>query len=216
MEFEYGRFSPEVGRPSPSQETSSSAQSQGDVTQMLQRWRKGDLSAVENLTERIYGELRQLADNVLGRDWSNNSLQPTELVHEAYLRLMGAQHVDWKSRAHFMGVASRQMRQILVDRARRRAAEKRGGGAAKISIESGSIDVGDQRRDFVDLVGLDLALTELARKDDKLGRLVELRFFSGLTVEETAEVLGISARTVKRDWRLAKAWLKRRLTVITG
>ncbi|HTD17436.1 MAG TPA: ECF-type sigma factor [Chthoniobacterales bacterium] len=181
---------------------------------MLQRWRDGDVSALESLTERIYGQLRKLADNALSKDWGTKSLQPTELVHEAYLRLMGAQHVDWKSRAHFMGVASRQMRQILVDRARRRAAEKRGGGAAKISIESGAVDVGDQRGDFVDLVGLDLALTELARKDDELGRLVELRFFSGLTVEETAEVLGVSARTVKRDWRLAKAWLRRRLTVV--
>ncbi|MBV8226469.1 MAG: sigma-70 family RNA polymerase sigma factor, partial [Verrucomicrobia bacterium] len=185
-----------------------------EITEMLQRWRDGDVSALESLTERIYGQLRKLADNALSKDWGTKSLQPTELVHEAYLRLMGAQHVDWKSRAHFMGVASRQMRQILVDRARRRAAEKRGGGAAKISIESAAVDVGDQRGDFVDLVGLDLALTELARKDDELGRLVELRFFSGLTVEETAEVLGVSARTVKRDWRLAKAWLRRRLTVV--
>jgi len=213
MEFEYGRFSPEVGRPSPSQETSSSAQSQGDVTQMLQRWRKGDLSAVENLTERIYGELRQLADNVLGRDWSNNSLQPTELVHEAYLKLMGAQSIDWKSRAHFFGIASRLMRQILVDRARRRAALKRGGSVPKISIESGGVEVGDQPSDFVDLLGLDSALTELAVQDDALSRLVELRFFSGLTVEETADALGVSPRTVKRDWRLAKAWLKRRLSL---
>jgi RNA polymerase sigma factor (TIGR02999 family) len=200
-----------------SQEGEASPKESGlEITEMLRRWRDGDLSALETLTERIYGQLRKLADIALSKDWGTKSLQPTELVHEAYLRLMGAQHVDWKSRAHFMGVASRQMRQILVDRARRRAAEKRGGGVAKISIESGSIDVGDERGDFVDLVGLDLALNELARKDDELGRLVELRFFSGLTVEETAEVLGVSARTVKRDWRLAKAWLKRRLTVITA
>jgi RNA polymerase sigma factor (TIGR02999 family) len=200
-----------------SQEGETSPEQSGlEITEMLQRWRNGDVSALERLTERIYGQLRKLADNALSKDWGTKSLQPTELVHEAYLRLMGAQHVDWKSRAHFMGVASRQMRQILVDRARRRGAEKRGGGVAKVSIESGNFDVGDERGNFVDLVGLDLALTELSRKDDELGRLVELRFFSGLTVEETAEVLGISARTVKRDWRLAKAWLKRRLTVITA
>ena len=184
-----------------------------EITEILQRWRDGDVSALDYLTERIYGQLRRLADNALGKDWGDKSLQPTELVHEAYLRLLDTKQVDWKSRAHFFGVASRLMRQILVDRARRRAAQKRGGGAPKISIESGAVDVGDQRGEFVDLVGLDLALTELAQQDDELGRLVELRFFSGLTVEETAEVLGVSARTVKRDWRLAKAWLKRRLTV---
>jgi RNA polymerase sigma factor (TIGR02999 family) len=178
---------------------------------MLQQWKNGDVAALEKLTERIYGQLRRLADNALGKDWGNKSLQPTELVHETYLRLVGAQQVDWKSRAHFFGIASRVMRQILVDRARKRAARKRGGNAAKISIESGGLDPRDQHGEFIDLVGLDLALAELAVQDDELSRLVELRFFSGLTVEETAEVLGISARTVKRDWRLAKAWLKRRL-----
>jgi RNA polymerase sigma factor (TIGR02999 family) len=193
------------------QETSSSNTSQLDITEMLQRWKNGDVAALEKLTERIYGQLRQLANNALDRDWGNQSLQPTELVHESYLRLVGAQHVDWKSRAHFFAIASRVMRRILVDRARKRAAQKRGGHAAKISIEFGSLDPGDQRREVIDLVGLDLALAELALKDDELSRLVELRFFSGLTVEETAEVVGISARTVKRDWRLAKAWLKRRL-----
>jgi RNA polymerase sigma factor (TIGR02999 family) len=194
----------------------SPEQSDLEITEMLQRWKDGDVAALESLTERIYGQLRKLADNALSKDWGTKSLQPTELVHEAYLKLLGGQHVDWKSRAHFLGVVSRQMRQILVDRARRRAAEKRGGGAAKISIESGAIDLGDQRGDFVDLVGLDLALSELTHQDGELGRLVELRFFSGLTVEETAEVLGISARTVKRDWRFAKAWLKRRLTVVAA
>jgi RNA polymerase sigma factor (TIGR02999 family) len=179
---------------------------------MLQRWSGGDVSALESLTERIYGQLRQLADSALGKDWGNKTLQPTELVHEAYLKLTGAQTVDWKSRAHFFGVASRLMRQILVDRARRRAAQKRGGWAAKVPFESGNVDAGDQRGEFVDLVGLDMALTELARQDGELSRLVELRFFSGMTVEETAEVLGVSSRTVKRDWRLAKAWLKRRLS----
>jgi RNA polymerase sigma-70 factor, ECF subfamily len=183
-----------------------------DITELLQQWRGGDLSALDSLIERIYNQLRQLADNALGDEWGNKSLQPTELVHEACLRLMAAQNVDWKSRAHFFGIAGRLMRQILVDRARSRLAQKRGGSAAKISIESAAIDVGDKRAEFIDLVSLDLALTELANHDNDLGRLVELRFFAGMTVEETAEVLGVSARTVKRDWRLAKAWLKRRLS----
>jgi len=193
----------------------SSKRPLSDITE-LHRWRDGELLALERLTERIYDRLRQLADSALGKNCGSKSSQPTELVHEAYLKVMGAQHVDWKSRAHFLGVASRLMRQILVDRARRRAGQKWGDWAAKISIESGTVEMGEQRAEFVDLidlVGLDLALTELARQDDELSRLVELRFFSGLTVEETAEVLGVSARTVKRDWRLAKARLRRRLRV---
>ena len=203
---------PGLPRRSTDDEANSSKPSGHDITETLRRWREGDGAAPENLTERIYAQLRVLADNALGKDWGSKSLQPTELVHEAYLRLMGARTMDWKSRAHFFGIASRVMRQILVDRARRRAAQKRG-GSARISLESGVVDVVDQRSEFVDLVGLDLALNELAIQDDELSRLVELRFFSGMTVEETAEVLGVSARTVKRDWRLAKAWLKRRLSV---
>ena len=202
--------------PSSRDETTTSNPPLSDITGMLRRWRDGDVSALESLTERVYGQLRQLADNAIGKDWGIKSLQPTELVHEAYLKLMGAQQVDWKSRAHFFGVASRLMRQILVDRARRRTAQKRGGSVPKISIESVSVDLGKQSDHFVDLVGLDIALNELARQDGELSRLVELRFFSGLTVEETAEVLGVSARTVKRDWRLAKAWLRRRLSTAAG
>jgi RNA polymerase sigma factor (TIGR02999 family) len=211
MELDMEADVPGLPRHSTDDETISSKRSEPDITETLRRWREGDGAALENLNERIYSQLRVLADSALGRDWGSKSLQPTELVHEAYLRLMGARAVDWKSRAHFFGIASRVMRQILVDRARRRAAQKRG-GSARISLESGVIDVADQRSDFVDLIGLDLALSELASQDDELSRLVELRFFSGMTVEETAEVLGVSARTVKRDWRLAKAWLKRRLS----
>jgi RNA polymerase sigma factor (TIGR02999 family) len=210
-----GRF-PGSPRLSSKDETTSLDRSQLDITEMLQQWRNGDRLALECLTERIYGQLRRLADIALGKDWGSKSLQPTELVHEAYLRLIDAQHVNWKNRAHFYGVASRLMRQILVDRARRRAAQKRGGLTAKIPLELGGVDVSDQRSEFIDLVGLDLALTELAREDYELSRLVELRFFSGMTVEETAEVLGVSARTVKRDWRLAKAWLKRRLSSLAA
>ena len=184
---------------------------EAEITQVLQQWRNGDVSAFDRLAERVYDQLRHLADQALGKDWDNKSLQPTELVHEAYLRLVDARQLDWKSRSHFFGVAARLMRQILVDRARSRAAQKRGGGALRVSIESAELDVPDSRGPVVDLISLDLALRELTDLDQDQGRIVELRFFAGMTVEETAEVLGISVRTVKRDWRVAKAWLKRRL-----
>ncbi|HXL25774.1 MAG TPA: sigma-70 family RNA polymerase sigma factor [Chthoniobacterales bacterium] len=185
--------------------------SEAEITQLLQQWRNGDVSAFDRLAERFYDQLRRLADQALGKDWDNKSLQPTELVHEAYLRLVDARQLDWKSRSHFFGVAARLMRQILVDRARARAAQKRGGGALRVSIESAEVDVPDPRGQSVDLISLDLALRELTDLDLDQARIVELRFFAGMTVEETAEALGVSARTVKRDWRMAKAWLKRRL-----
>ncbi len=184
---------------------------EAEITQLLQQWRNGDVSAFDRLAERFYDQLRRLADQALGKDWDNKSLQPTELVHEAYLRLVDARQLDWKSRSHFFGVAARLMRQILVDRARARAAQKRGGGALRVSIESAEVDVPDPRGQSVDLISLDLALRELTDLDQDQARIVELRFFAGMTVEETAEALGVSARTVKRDWRVAKAWLKRRL-----
>jgi len=184
-----------------------------EITQLLGRWRDGDASALESLTERIYDQLRQLADEALGKDWAAKSLQPTELVHEAYLRLVGAQNIDWNNRSHFFAVASRLMRQILVDRARNRNAWKRGGNATKISFESDLVDLAEPNTQSIDLVELDLALKELAHHGADLGRLVELRFFVGMTVEETAQILGVSPRTVKRDWQFAKAWLKRRLNL---
>jgi RNA polymerase sigma factor (TIGR02999 family) len=187
---------------------------EAEITQVLQQWRNGDASAFDRLAERVYDQLRHLADQALGKDWDKKSLQPTELVHEAYLRLLDARQVDWKSRSHFFGVAARLMRRILVDRARARVAQKRGGGALRISIESAEVDVPDPRGQPIDLISLDLALRELTDLDLDQGRIVELRFFAGMTVEETAEALGLSARTVKRDWRLAKAWLKRRLNGI--
>lgn len=183
-----------------------------DITELLQQWTAGDHSALDSLIEPIYGQLREVAENALARDWGCKSLQPTDLVHEAYFKLIGVQNVDWKSRTHFLAFVGRLMRHILIDRARRRAAQKRGGSAAQIPIESGALGVGNQGGEFVDLIGLDSALTELARRDEELSRLVELRFFSGLTVDETAEVLGVSARTVKREWRFVKAWLKTRLS----
>jgi RNA polymerase sigma factor (TIGR02999 family) len=121
-----------------------------EITQVLQQWRNGDASAFDRLAERIYDQLRHLADQALGKDWDNKSLQPTELVHEAYLRLLDARQLDWKSRSHFFGVAARLMRQILVDRARARAAQKRGGGAQRISIESAEVDVPDPHGQPID------------------------------------------------------------------
>jgi RNA polymerase sigma factor (TIGR02999 family) len=148
------------------------------------------------------------------RSFDRTGLRPT--VHEAYLRLVDAKQPDWKSRSHFFGVAARLMRQILVDRARSRFAQKRGGRALKVSIQSAEIDAAEPGYQTIDLLGLDLALRELTDLDQEQGRLVELRFFGGMTIEETAEVLGVSPRTVKRHWRLAKAWLRRRLSLSSG
>jgi RNA polymerase sigma factor (TIGR02999 family) len=188
--------------------------SETEITQVLRQWRNGDAAAFDRLTDRVYDQLRLLADQALAKDWGNKSLQPTELVHEAYLRLVDAGQLDWESRSHFFGVAARLMRQILVDRARSRLAQKRGGGALKVSIQSVEIEVVDTGSRPIDLISLDLALRELTDLDLAQGRIVELRFFAGMTVEETAEVLGVSPRTIKRDWRLAKAWLRRRLNGI--
>ncbi|HEX3445018.1 MAG TPA: sigma-70 family RNA polymerase sigma factor [Chthoniobacterales bacterium] len=182
-----------------------------EITQVLQRWRNGDASAFDRLTDRVYEQLRLLADQALAKDLGNKSLQPTELVHEAYLRLVDTKQLDWQSRSHFFGVAARLMRQILVDRARSRLAQKRGGRALKVSMQTVEIEVADSGPRPIDLISLDLALRELTDLDLDQGRIVELRFFAGMTVEETAEVLGVSPRTIKRDWRLAKAWLRRRL-----
>jgi RNA polymerase sigma factor (TIGR02999 family) len=190
--------------------------SEAEITEVLRQWRHGDASAFDRLTERVYDQLRLVADQALGKDWGNESLQPTELVHEAYLRLVDAKQPDWKSRSHFFGVAARLMRQILVDRARSRFAQKRGGRALKVSIQSDEIDAAEPGYQTIDLLGLDLALRELTDLDQEQGRLVELRFFGGMTIEETAEVLGVSPRTVKRHWRLAKAWLRRRLSLSSG
>src|SRR5260370_8560955 len=141
-------------------ETASSNELQSDVTQLLGRWREGDASALESLTERIYEQLRCLADDALGKDWAAKSLQPTELVHEAYLRLFGAQNVDWNNRSHFFAVASRLMRQILVDRARNRNARKRGANATKISIDSDPVDFADPNNNSFHLCDLDMAFNK--------------------------------------------------------
>jgi len=157
----------------------------------------------------VYNELRRLADHYLRQERQDHTLQPTALVHEAYLKLIDQTRVDWQNRAHFFGVAAQVMRRILVDHARRHRASKRGGFQQKLTLDE-AIDY-SQSRD-VDLVALDDALNALARLDARQSRIVELRFFGGLTIEETAEALDIAPATVKVDWSMAKAWLRREIS----
>ena len=178
------------------------------VTSLLLSWGRGDPDAIERLAPLVYGELRRLARRELRGERAAHTLQPTALVHEAYLRLVGQRGVSWQNRAHFFAVASRVMRRILVDHARSRNAAKRGSGGRTVCLaEAGPL--GQQRP--ADLIALDDALTGLAAIDPRQSRIVELRFFGGLTVEEAAHVTGLSPRTIKREWRMAKAWLGREI-----
>jgi RNA polymerase sigma factor (TIGR02999 family) len=176
----------------------------GDVTRLLTAWRQGDASAGECLIPLIYGELRRLAASYLRHERGDHTLQPTALVHEAFLRLVGQRDLQWQNRAHFFGLAAQLMRRILVDHARTHATAKRGGGKHALPLGE-SIALSDEQSD--DVVAVDQALSRLAKFDPRQSRIVELRFFGGLTEAETAEVLGISTRTIKRDWAVAKAWL---------
>lgn len=182
---------------------------QHDVTRLLVQWGNGDKKALEDLMPLVYSELRKVAGRYLRRERSGHTLQCTALVNEAYLRLIDQHSVQWKNRAHFFGVAAEMIRRILVDYARSQHAQKRGADAPKISLDE-AFGVG-QARDL-DLVALDEALSHLKRIDERQCRVVELRFFAGLSVEETAEVMEISPATVKREWVTAKAWLFRELT----
>lgn len=179
-----------------------------EVTQILQAMSGGDREANEKLLPLVYDELRSLASGYMRRERRDHTLQSTALVHEAYLRLVDQTHADWKGRAHFFGVAARLMRQILVDHAREHNAKKRGGEMTRLSIDD-AVSFADQRD--VDIVALDDVMSSLAEFDPEQARIVELRFFGGLTIDETAEFLGISASTVKREWGMAKAWLHREL-----
>jgi RNA polymerase sigma factor (TIGR02999 family) len=179
-----------------------------DITRILQEVSGGNREAPARLMPLVYDELRRLADHYLRRERPDHTLQPTALVHEAYLRLIDQTRVDWQNRAHFFGVAAQLMRRILVDHARRHQAEKRGGFRQKLTLDE-AVDY-SQTRD-VDLVRLDEALTALAQFDERQSRVVELRFFGGLTIEETAEALAVSPATVKVDWSMAKAWLRREI-----
>ena len=180
-----------------------------DLTQLLLAWSEGDQAALDRLMPLVYSELHGLAQTYLRRERSDHSLQATALVNEAYLRLIEVQRVRWENRAHFFAISARLLRQILVDFARRRSYQKRGGGRRNVALHT-MLLADEPREDGV--AALDEALTALAEFDERKSQIVELRFFGGLTVEECAEVLNISPETVKRDWRLAKSWLKRFLS----
>jgi RNA polymerase sigma-70 factor, ECF subfamily len=182
--------------------------SRPDVTALLLRWGNGDAEALERLLPLVYGELRALARGYLRRERPGHTLQPTALVHEAWLRLVDQASARPQTRSQFFAICARVMRQILVDHARRRGAAKRGGPAGHLSLdEAFTIAPGQEGP----LVALDEALTELARVDGRQARVVELRFFGGLSIEETAEALALSTATVKREWSMARAWLHQQL-----
>jgi RNA polymerase sigma factor (TIGR02999 family) len=182
--------------------------SPGAVTELLRAWSEGDDGALERLVPLVEAELRRLARGYMGRERRGHTLQITALVNEAFLRLTDARHVRWQDRAHFLGISARLMRRVLVDYARRRGFQKRGGDAQRVTFDEGLVVSPDPA---LDIVALDRALEALAQVDVRKSRVVELRFFGGLTVEEAAEVLNVSPDTVKRDWRLAKLWLLREL-----
>ena len=180
----------------------------GDITTLLTRWRQGDVTAYEHLVPIVHRELLRLARQRLGREGHRNSVQPSSLVQETYLRLWPSCDVDWRSRAHFFAVASEVMRRVLEDHARERNRAKRGGTALHIPAQT-TVILSPEQLDEV--IALDLALEQLAQKDQRKSKVFEMRFFGGLSVEETAEALGISPNTVIRDWDFARAWLRREL-----
>ncbi len=179
-----------------------------EVTQLLRAWREGDEDALEQLLPLVETELRRLARGYMGRERKDHTLQTTALVNELFLRLTDARQVRWEDRAHFLGISARLMRRVLVDHARRRGYRKRGGGAERVALDEAMLVSPEPA---VDVVALDRVLASLAAIDARKSRVVELRFFGGLTVDETAEVLHVSPDTVKRDWRLARLWLLRQL-----
>lgn len=181
-----------------------SDQASGDVTILLSELVKGDEAAASKLFPLLYEELRRLAGNYMRRERGDHTLQPTALVHEAYIKLVRQRSADWQGRAHFFGIAARVMRTILVDHARGHLRDKRGGGERLVPIDEVLVFAPEQSQE---LVRLDQAVERLTEIDPRQGKIVELRFFGGLTVEQTADVLGISPKTVKRDWSMAKAWL---------
>ena len=180
----------------------------GAVTELLRAWSDGDDAALERLLPLVEAELRRLARGYMFRERRGHTLQTTALVNEAFLRLTDARRVRWQDRAHFLGISARLMRRVLVDHARARGYRKRGGGAQRVTLDEALVASPDPG---LDVLALDRALEALAEVDARKSKVVELRFFGGLSVEETAEVLHVSPDTVKRDWRLAKLWLLREL-----
>ncbi len=186
---------------------------QQEITHLLLKWSKGDSDALDRLVPLVYPELRRIARRYMGRENSQHTLQTSALINEAYLRLVDTQDVAWQDRAHFFAVAAQVMRRILIDHARRYRYDKRGGGATHIALDDAAVIIEERAAEFV---ALDGALTGLAEVDARKSRIVELRFFGGLTVEETAEVMKLSPITVKREWRAARAWLFREISGDAG
>lgn len=180
-----------------------------EVTQLLADWGKGDRSALDKLFPLVHSELRRIAQRQMSQERPGHTLQATALVNEAYLKLAGQQGFDWQNRAHFFAVCAQVMRHILIDHARAHARDKRGGGAIQVSLNDALVVAEDQAAHFI---ALDEALRVLERLDPQKGKIVELRYFGGLSIEEAAEVLNVSPRTVRREWQRAKAWLYRMMT----
>lgn len=183
----------------------------GEISELLQAWSNGESGAADEIMPLVYGELRRQARRYLRRERANHTLQSTALVHEAYIRLVGQRDVTWQNRAHFFGIAAEMMRRILVNYALRAACEKRGGEAVTIALDRGTLQVADRSAD-INLIELDEALDRLAELDARQARVVELKYFGGLSIEETAEVLGVSNATVKREWNMARTWLRAELS----
>jgi len=185
--------------------------SPADVTRILHEWKDGSREALDRLIPIVYEELRTIASRQLAREWRHDRLQTTTVVNEAYVKLFAQRQVDWQNRGHFFAIAAQLMRRILVDHARRELREKHGGRAIHVELSDALSTAAEPSLDVLDAVALDAALQKLEALDPDQGRIVELRFFGGLTVEETAAALGISPATVKREWAVAKGWLYREL-----
>jgi RNA polymerase sigma factor (TIGR02999 family) len=183
-----------------------------EITRILHEWQGGSRDALDRLMPIVYNELRAIASRQLAREWRHDRLQTTVVVNEAYLKLFGQRQLDWQNRSHFFAIAAQLMRRILVDHARRELREKHGGGAVHVELSDAKTKPMETPIDVVDALALDAALQRLEQLDPDQGRIVELRFFGGLTVEETAAALNISPATVKREWAMAKGWLYRELT----
>lgn len=183
--------------------------SQADITQLLQQFSAGHRDGVDQLLEVVYAELRRQAARYLRRERKNHTLQPTALVNEAFMKLVDQRNVQWQNRAHFFGVAAQAMRRIVIDHARARRRVKRGGVQRAVTLDEAMIAAESRS---IDVLALDEALTRLAGLDERQARIVELRYFAGLSVEETAEVTGLSPATIKREWAMARAWLHAELT----
>jgi RNA polymerase sigma factor (TIGR02999 family) len=182
--------------------------SAGDATRLLRAWSEGEGDALEQLIPLVEAELRHVARAYMARERPDHTLQTTALLNEAFIRLVDARETRWQDRAHFVGIAARLMRRVLIDHARSRGYQKRGGGNVKVSLTD---DIAIESEPEIWLIALDQALEKLSKDDERKAKVIELRFFGGLTVEETAEVLSLSPDTIMRDWRLAKLWLVREL-----